>query len=70
MTDGTSDQWEKEAIKSSFTCKRRRSIGNSAKDKIENNTSANTDTLVERRDANTTDADTAAFIDKTDESLS
>ena len=31
--------------------------------------SANTDTLVERREANTTDADTAAFIDNTDESL-
>jgi len=51
-------------------CKRRRSIGNSAKDRIENNTSANTDTLVERREANTTDADTAAFIDNTDESPS
>jgi len=51
-------------------CKRRRSIGKSAKDRIENNTSANTDTLVERRDANTTDADTAAFIDNTDGSPS
>jgi len=51
-------------------CRRRRRIGNSAKDRIENNTSANTDTLVERRDANTTDADTAAFIDNTDESPS
>jgi len=53
----------------SFTCKRRRSIGNSAKDRIENKMSANTDTLVERRDANTTDADTAAFMDSTEESL-
>lgn len=31
--------------------------------------SANTETSVERREARTTEAETAAFIDKTEESL-
>lgn len=51
------------------TCRRTRMIGNSAKDCTENRVSANTDTFVESRDARTTDAEIAAFIERTEVSL-
>lgn len=44
-------------------------IGNSAKDSTENSVSANTATFVESREARTTDAEMAAFIDSTEVSL-
>jgi hypothetical protein len=52
-----------------ITCKRCRKIGYNANNWIENNIRAKTDTFVGRREANTTDADTAAFMESTDERL-
>jgi len=51
------------------TCRRRRRNGNKAKDWIENNIREKTETSLDRREARTTEADTAAFVDKTEESL-
>lgn len=51
-------------------CRRCRKIGYNANNWMENNMRAKTDTFVGRREANTTDADTAAFMESTDESPS
>jgi len=64
-----SDYKSKFLLQQRLTCKRRRSIGYKAKDSMEKSMSANTETSVERREARTTDAETAAFIDRTEERL-
>lgn len=46
-------------------CRRMRKMGNNAKDCTENSVRANTAILVDSRDARTTDADMAAFIERT-----
>jgi len=51
-------------------CNLCRSIGNRAKAWMEKSISAKTETSVVRRDAKTTDAETAAFMDNTEESPS
>ena len=52
-----------------YTCKRWRKVGNNANACTEKRVRANTPTSVVKRDAKTTDADTAAFMDKTDVKL-
>jgi hypothetical protein len=44
-------------------------MGYSAKDSMEKSMRAKTETSVERREARTTDAETAAFMERTEESL-
>ena len=51
------------------TCRRRRSKGNSANASMENSMSANTEMSSTSRDANTTEAEIAAFTDMTDVNL-
>lgn len=51
------------------TCKRLRKVGNNAKTRTDRSIKAKTPTSVVKRDANTTEAEIAAFLDKTEDRL-
>jgi hypothetical protein len=62
-------EWINKGKKYLFTCKRLRSIGYNAKSCTENKMNAKTDRSSDKREANTTDDDIAAFKDSTEVNL-
>ena len=64
------DQWgSADTMDITGTWSRRRSIGKSAKDWMEKSIRAKTDMSSTSREAKTTEAEIAAFVDNTEESL-